>query len=268
MIPTPRRPPAEYQRMLVTFVDILGFKNLVEAGTAAECLDVLESKRTLSLKRWIPDYDEMSNAQTFSFSDLIVNVIPLNTVNPLHAFFDQLCTLGFRQFLLASRKVFVRGGITVGDIYADGNAIFGPALIRAYELESQTAKWPIIAIDPALIQTIESETPRYLALRKEQDGASGPALGQLFLAFLSSLVNKTSEGTHFVDYIGCLAYEDSTTGDLDRHLANHRESVLDAFQKHPHYKYEFIARYHDAKCAKYFPDRRDLRIDRALSPTP
>ena len=37
-----------------------------------------------------------------------------------------------------------RGGVAIGDIYHDDEAVFGPGLVRAYDIESNVAKFPRI----------------------------------------------------------------------------------------------------------------------------
>lgn len=258
-----------YKRALVTFVDILGFRNLISTATVEDILGILRGKDTLSLQSWplgraIADeerYVPGTGTMTFSFSDLIVNVTPLEEVaNPLHFIFEQIRTVGFRQFLLAVRGIFVRGGITIGDIYVEDRTIFGPALVKAYELESTRAKWPIVAFDPQMLQDIQAQAPAYLQKREEREGKDGRLFGSVFLNLLSQIVGTTSDGIQYLDYIASFAYEDQTTGDLRYYLEDHRKSVLYAHKEHRHWKYSFVAEYHDAKCRYYFPESDDLLI--------
>lgn len=48
------------------------------------------------------------------------------------------------------REYLVRGAITRGALYHDDAVVVGPALVRAYELESQVAIYPRIILDPNL----------------------------------------------------------------------------------------------------------------------
>jgi hypothetical protein len=156
--------------------------------------------------------------------------------------------------------IFLRGGVTIGDIYADSRALFGPALVRAYELESTTAKWPIVALDPELVHSINAEVPKYLESRRAKEGRDGEVLGAMFVSELRAIINRTDEGTYFLDYLQCLAYEDLTTGDLDYFLADHKEKVVEAYGKYWHYNYIFVAQYHDAACRANYPENGDLWI--------
>lgn len=42
--------------------------------------------------------------------------------------------------------IFVRGGISIGDFFFEDNILLSPALVRAYELESKKAVYPVIVI--------------------------------------------------------------------------------------------------------------------------
>ncbi|WP_041364194.1 hypothetical protein [Methylomonas methanica] len=49
---------------------------------------------------------------------------------------------------MANIGVFFRGALTLGLIHHSGNIIYGPALVRAYLLETEQAKHPRIILDP------------------------------------------------------------------------------------------------------------------------
>jgi hypothetical protein len=252
--------PPQYRQALVSFVDILGFRDLVSSATVPQILDVLHGKETLALHRGGGFLSEPREGTTFTFSDLIVNVTSLNESNPLPGLFDELVTLGDRQFWLAVQGIFVRGGIVFGDIYINGQTIFGPALIKAYDLERVTAKWPILTFDPDLMQRIDIMAAQFIAGRREKDGQTGEFLGKAFSLQLGSLIERTDEGVDFLDYLSCAAYIDSATGDMAYFLTDHRDSLLTAHRKFRHWKYSFLAEYHDSYCRKYFSNREDLIV--------
>ena len=57
-----------------------------------------------------------------------------------------LCTFLQVRLLRLTSPILVRGGITKGDIYANGDILFGPGLSGAYVLESNLAKYPRVII--------------------------------------------------------------------------------------------------------------------------
>ncbi|MGB2799500.1 MAG: hypothetical protein WBC82_06625 [Dehalococcoidia bacterium] len=71
-------------------------------------------------------------------------------------------------------RTFIRGAIVYGDVYADENVIFGPALIDAYRLERCKAKaaWPRVLIDKSLLDKTTKEERRrdsFEFLRQDDD---------------------------------------------------------------------------------------------------
>jgi hypothetical protein len=196
--------------------------------------------------------DHFSWPITYNFSDLIVNVLPFEEYKAHEYFypiFEFLRLLGFYQWEMVQQGIFVRGGITIGDIYTDEGVIFGPALVRAYELESQLARWPILSIDPVTFDEIKVAASEFLSFRtRANDNVVGAEMG---VHQLGLLMRKTDDGTPFLDYLECLAYEDTTTGDLPFYFNDHKNRVLLAYEKYKHYKYEFVAQYHDEKCREH-----------------
>ncbi len=51
----------------------------------------------------------------------------------------------------------IRGGITAGPMFHEGRIAFGPALNRAYELESKIANFPRVVIDPSLERIVKRQ---------------------------------------------------------------------------------------------------------------
>ncbi len=158
----------EYQEKLVAFFDIVGWKNRIEwAGDDPERLFrlrlILRLFGLFSGGSDVTPVDE--TAQMSSFSD---SVVVSRSADPdfLPHF---LRGLGSLQVGCATLGFFVRGGVTVGKIIHEPEAVFGPALNRAYELESKKAKVPRIVFDPEiamfqgdLAHVVEEDDVRFL----------------------------------------------------------------------------------------------------------
>jgi hypothetical protein len=52
---------------------------------------------------------------------------------------------------LLQKKIYVRGGIADGQCYCDDHVIFSKALIKAYKLETEIAKYPRIVIEKNIL---------------------------------------------------------------------------------------------------------------------
>lgn len=156
----------EYQDRYVAFIDILGFKNLIDRTAGAmpsvkleEILSALNVPSEVQLEGIvlgrIGDLSSAGHALT-SFSDCIAVSTEgsekglMNLLFHLRAIAFQMLRLGF----------LVRGGITKGALLHREGKVFGPAFIKAYELEKNKAVYPRIIIDPAISRkALEAEPP-------------------------------------------------------------------------------------------------------------
>lgn len=247
----------KYTTALLSFVDILGFKALIETASPDVILGILSRKETLGLERLSIDKGGFlgGGLTTFNFSDLIVNVHKINdgyesNGNLVYLVHNHFRAIGGVQWALVRSGVFVRGGIALGQIYASKRTLFGPALIRAYELESRRAKWPIIAIDEECLQEIDRQLDAHFDYRNRTEPSHGIPREVLRHHLYGQFITRTDDGVPFLDYLACMLYEDEATGDFALHLANHKEAVLAAYARHKHYKYEFLARNHNRVCEK------------------
>ena len=50
----------------------------------------------------------------------------------------------------------VRGGVTIDDFYVDDTVVWGPALVRAYEMENDEARFPRILLDVPIVNIFEN----------------------------------------------------------------------------------------------------------------
>ena len=138
--------PVSYERKFVAFYDVLGWRQkIAEAGNDPEMI--------LALKAAVTGWSLLSDTGVqnrgfktciTTFSDNVVISEPVEGPN----FHLLLFRLGYMQVLASWSGLLIRGAITIGDIVHDESIVFGPALNRAYELESQQAIYPRIILDP------------------------------------------------------------------------------------------------------------------------
>ncbi len=150
--------PRIYTRHIVAFVDILGFKAMidqVEHGTLHpdllnECLSFSESLGALTPR-----------CTTTIMSDAIVlshvfdtrrtkssGHLCWSTEEKVQNILEMLTLLSFRFLRLG---VFVRGAVTIGNLYHRGNVVFGDALVKAYLTETNKAVFPRIIVSPEVL---------------------------------------------------------------------------------------------------------------------
>jgi hypothetical protein len=134
---------ASYSERYCAFIDILGFSGLID-DLDHEKISVAEIHRVLSAVHARPTTARPQEADLRSQS--ISDAVALSAA-PNAAGFDAICAAAeeLSRRLLRS-GYFARGGITKGRLYHDHSMVFGPALVEAYRLENEVAKFPRILI--------------------------------------------------------------------------------------------------------------------------
>lgn len=141
-----------YQTRIVAFIDILGWKNAIQKRLPSD--DVKALGKTLMQLQWVTNhYNSLSsfmpsgmqwpgNPMMTQFSDsLLISVDDYE-----HGRFALQDALQILSSNLISAGRLLRGGVTRGEIFHNGSLVFGPALTKAYELESQRASSPRVIL--------------------------------------------------------------------------------------------------------------------------
>ncbi|MGA7741094.1 MAG: hypothetical protein WCE40_04580 [Polyangia bacterium] len=177
----------------MTFFDILGFGEMVKNAAPEEiaaCVSLLQMTGKID-----DDTGQHFEAQSFQFSDSVVRMMPIdsetNTQYPVGLLFHEVQSILLASIEMANRGVFLRGALTLGEAYFSGEMMFGPAMVRAYELESRVAVYPRVVVDPIVIEALKTE-PR---LKKDTHDLSDEA------AKLLQLLRRDADGLWFVDFL-------------------------------------------------------------------
>ncbi|MGE5113688.1 MAG: hypothetical protein ACM3JB_22725 [Acidobacteriaceae bacterium] len=241
-----------YGKAMVTFIDILGFRQLIEVtrkesakvATVAALLTSLKQRSSEGGRvHRTEDGKQQRIFHSFNFSDLTVRCTEVPNGASLPDYLNwELLYVGDLQLALLRERVLIRGGICLGDVFVDQERqiVFGPALVKSYRLESEYAVFPRIVVDRAYLASIESGSggrywPEYV--RQGDDGA-------YYLDYLY--------GTVLTSYESSAASEHPTTL-----LAAHRDVILaeinDDIRKKDErlrQKYMWLALYHNSTLAR------------------
>jgi hypothetical protein len=136
-----------YERRVVAFYDILGWRSEIESA-GADPQKVGDLRRLMLTHTRVLRMPVHARADVSTFSDNVVISTPVHEENVPY-FLQAIATM---QLMTTSLHYLLRGGITVGDIYHDEEVVFGPALNRAYELESTVAIVPRIVLDEEVLR--------------------------------------------------------------------------------------------------------------------
>lgn len=239
----------EYEEMVVTFIDILGFKKLIESENIEEVrkiIDRFNGFKNLSMlchKTGDPNNDAFNS---ISASDAIIRLtrFPEN-YNKEQIIIKEIEVLASIQLkLICDHKILIRGGLSIGKMYFNYNnrltSFFGPAYIRAYEIESKTASYPRIVIDKKL------KTEKFDKINNSL--ISSDIEGDLFIDYLEKY-NSNEEPNDFLEQY-CI--EEHNEHYLKKHknsivqLINESENITKSIKD----KYLWLALYHNKHCMK------------------
>lgn len=234
----------KYRKAVVTFIDLLGFSDLVSSTNMSpdDIFKILKKFRYDS-KKYQSDGED-TNPRVFLFSDSIIRIRPSdgkeNSEYPYGLFFYEILELLQIQAILADKGIFLRGGIAYGDIYYDEETVFGPALIKAYKLESKKAHSPRIIIDNELMD----ELPHNPLLRSEWNKKEDE------LMHIKQLITKRWNDKYFyIDYLFACEGEFDDIDYYSTFLLNIKEKIeknlANAKNKKVHKKYEWLMSYYN-----------------------
>jgi hypothetical protein len=145
----------QYQNRIVSFIDVLGFSELVYSKS----IDPIQNYFNYVLDEFKDDL------QTFNFNYfLISDSIVIHSEYNKDLFEHMIRIVTKLQMKLITRGVLTRGAISSGDLFTDNskNVVVGTGLIKAYNLE-KVAVYPRVIIDRELIVSLYENTEKMIA---------------------------------------------------------------------------------------------------------
>jgi hypothetical protein len=169
----------EYKKAILSYLDILGFRRLVETSKSPdEILSILRTTTTktkASMGVLKMDGTMKSWTKTRNFSDLIVRhtevAVHHNVIERLNIEIQFLAQMQCE--LMARDGILLRGGLCLRECHIDDEFIFGPAPIESYRLEDQIAVFPRVVIDANVIELVSRQSGDLWApsIRRGEDAA-------------------------------------------------------------------------------------------------
>ncbi|GAA5135347.1 hypothetical protein SAMN05216262_12815 [Colwellia chukchiensis] len=147
-----------YEKRLCLFLDILGFSSLVKTMECSTVHEVVSDiKHTLkSNKEFMSKIGSEPIATTFS-DCIVLSIATKESYVESAANILVTATVRMLQDTYLNQSIALRGGMSYGELYHARDAVFGPAMIRAYELESQFADWPRVIFDKTVIDHLSNK---------------------------------------------------------------------------------------------------------------
>ncbi len=238
---------SSYEPAIVSFIDVLGFQALLNSRTPADLHNVILDLREFTTPDELParrmkDARLSSRAFAESVSDAVVRVRVFDTQYADGALFNELLDLLHIQIQCINSGVLIRAGVAIGDVHVGLNGkgpIFGPAMVRAYQIESEEAVYPRIAIDDAAYRLFLADS----RLHNENHDLEEEA------GYVNGLLRVGEDGTRYIDYLtaGEREFDDfaSYLQFIERHADLLRRNLGTNHRPNVRRKYVWLARYHN-----------------------
>lgn len=234
--PTPNLVVRQY---FVAFLDVLGFSEMVESDFLGQSQENLVKLFRCHQSAAVIFRDDV-NCQIIQFSDSIVVAMPYEAAR-----FEWFASrVADYQRLLLDERLLCRGGIAVDQHFSNGSFTFSAGLVRAYRVESQSARYPRVVVSPEVISLVypnKSDIPSFLV--REDDGL-------LFVDYLG-LTRKRKPGllkSAIEELVAELSQNASpSTREKGHWLAAYSDSILKSSLQVPRFSGR---RVHDQKSIK------------------
>ncbi len=245
-----------YESRYVAFLDLLGFKDMVEQSTKNQSiLNNISKALNYTYEVQHNNYHGFLSQVEFgkqvtTFSDSII--ISYSTSTPAGGF-HILMDLIYICIDLLYNGILVRGGVTVGQLVHDERKCFGPAMNEAYKMESDEAIYPRILINknvldfdlenPGSANTVEQENKYLLGLIK-----AVPDNKNLFILDYLKQYNELDDIYTYLDFI-----------------SNTRDFIIESLSKFEknervYKKYEWLKRYYNETIQSFHIDLGEFLI--------
>lgn len=148
----------EYENRVTIFIDILGFKNIINKTVMEDGSDnssniefLIETLGLIKshLDNDLPDEGKKQSRQITHFSDSIIISFKEDQEGEV---FHTLFNIQKLIIVLLEREILCRGAISYGKLLHNDQYIFGPALNKAYDTETKAALYPRIILDKSIIE--------------------------------------------------------------------------------------------------------------------
>jgi hypothetical protein len=259
-----------FEFSVCVFMDVLGFKDLQKHSFTTDDAALAEFKRFYGVIR--SELESMNQLRAClgtdqplwelkAFTDNIALGFPIRGHVEQHAESEigrAASSIAGYQLAMAREGYFVRGGLSVGDLFMDEYLAYGPAFLEAYRVESEIARDPRIVVCPETRSLIEKHFTFY---SQPQHAPQNKFFlldsdGQVFVHYLAECFQPWDEGVEI---------DEESLGIHKQHI----EKRLVDFAGNPRIwpKYDWLAKYHDYTVSEGWPGVEvdsSLRVDQKL----
>lgn len=175
-----------YSKSIVAFMDILGFKNIINTEGFEKVRQIFSTitlaKNSIVALRKAVYPTESKNAPMVRYNDILLKTVKIHIMSDsivvaslcqspqaLGVVID-ICMMIQQMLFDLETPIFLRGAITKGDLYADNSMVFGKALVDAYIAQEYYAEYPRIILSDEVQRGMDSTILQDNALIRDEDG--------------------------------------------------------------------------------------------------
>lgn len=143
-----------YSDYYVAFLDILGFKRLIEKENCNFIYSLFDMVRLKSRGQLIIGGKRVEAVEKIQYKIMSDSIVLYVDTALKDSFFALLFLCKKLQRSLANREkpVLLRGGIARGNLYIEGDIMYGSGLTKAYMIEHNVAKYPRIVFSREMLE--------------------------------------------------------------------------------------------------------------------
>jgi hypothetical protein len=190
-----------YEERVLAFIDILGFSNTIKKTVDNGIEDEIFTRKINNLIeniQWHLNYEKNHFGENIikskivnQFSDSIIISYLMNEESGI---FDILLDILYLCAAVIQKGFLLRGAIVCDKLFHTENKIFGPALVKAYEMESKLAIYPRIILDDNIIKIAELYHNRIHDPEMERE-------------YVKQLILKDFDGLYFINIFDAIESE-------------------------------------------------------------
>lgn len=149
--------------------------------------------------------------------------------------------LALFQLKMVLSGFFLRGAISIGELYLDDDIIFGNGLLEALKGEQEQARDPRIILTGSALKHVDEHLTYYATLE------DSPQYRELY---------RDADKQIFLNYLECILIAEDEIGpsfeELRRHKTVIEEKLREYVDRPPIWsKYLWVANYHNFFCEQY-----------------
>ena len=167
----------KFDKYIIAYIDFLGIKQKMNTNGSYESLQILKFllwgiQRTAS---YISSINEIDEFDIKIFSDNIVIAQKVNEGRISDQIISIINLVSAIQFhALMQFDFWLRGGITIGELFIDNAVVWGTSLIEAYAIENNLANYPRVIVSKKILNAYDECKNKslnlYALIKEDFDG--------------------------------------------------------------------------------------------------